>query len=172
MERSMEQEDECHKIRSTIKYSLHGRGWTNLHQAPSRQRPSWENSQDNEGSTRTVKNVKTRMILSPMPWTSTLSYSPCLRTHFEQNMRRLSTPKFYKVKVLNLQEHAHWARCCQLPQLMLHFKLLDKWRTWVTPYQEVHISWSPPWGQMSHLRNKHGGKSYLEDSKHWNLAGR
>jgi hypothetical protein len=70
------------------------------------------------------------MILSPMSWTSNLSCSLCLRTHFEQNLRRLSTPKFCKVKVLNLQEHAYWAKCCQLPQLMLHFKLLDKRRTW------------------------------------------
>jgi hypothetical protein len=42
----------------------------------------------------------------------------------------------------------------------------------VTPYQEVHTSRSPPWSQMSHLRNKHNGKSCSEDLKHWTLAGR
>jgi hypothetical protein len=36
-----------------------------------------------------------------------------------------------QANVLNLQ-HAHWARCYQLPLLMLHFKLLDEQRTWVT----------------------------------------
>jgi hypothetical protein len=34
-------------------------------------------------------------------------------------------------------EHAHWARCSQLPQLVLHSKLLEEQGTWVTPSQEV-----------------------------------
>jgi hypothetical protein len=42
---------------------------------------------------------------------------------------------------------------------MLHFKwLLDKQRTWVTPYQEVQLSRFPPWDQMIHLRNEQGFK--------------
>jgi hypothetical protein len=42
---------------------------------------------------------------------------------------------------------------------MLHFKwLLDKQRTWVTPYQEVQLSRFPPWDQMIHLRSEHGFK--------------
>jgi hypothetical protein len=39
---------------------------------------------------------------------------------------------------------------------MLHFKQLDERRTWVTPYQEVQLSRSPPWDQMMHLRSEHG----------------
>jgi hypothetical protein len=50
--------DPWNKKMSVIKQDLHSlyeRGWTNLHQAPSSQRPSWRNSQDNEEIIRTVK---------------------------------------------------------------------------------------------------------------------
>jgi hypothetical protein len=43
-----------------------------------------------------------------------------------------------------------------IPQSMLHFKLLDERKTWMTPYQEVQLSKSPPWDQMMHLRSEHG----------------
>jgi hypothetical protein len=48
-ERSMEQEDKCHNIRSTLT------PWKRVNKSP-----SWRNSQDNEGSARTIKNVKIR----------------------------------------------------------------------------------------------------------------
>jgi hypothetical protein len=58
--------------------------------------------------------------------------------------------KFYKWKFWTYK-HAHWARCCQLLLLMLHFKLLDEQRTWVTPSvespsQEAQLSRSSPLG--------------------------
>ena len=53
---------------------------------------------------------------------------------------------------------------------MLHLELLDKRRTWVTPYQEVQMSRSTP-NQMMHLKDEHGKKSCPEDLKHWILVG-
>jgi len=48
---------------------------------------------------------------------------------------------------------------------MPHLELLDKRRTWVTPYQEVQMSRSTP-NQMMHLKDEDGEKSCPEDLKH------
>jgi hypothetical protein len=66
----------------------------------------------------------------------------------------------------------HYSSMTKLPQSMLHFKLVDEQRTWVTPYQKVQLSRSPPWHQMMHLRSEHGKKSWSEDLKHWTLTRR
>ena len=52
---------------------------------------------------------------------------------------------------------------------MPHLELLDKRRSWVTPYQEVQMSRPTP-NQMMHLKDEHGEKSCPEDLKHWILA--
>ena len=45
---------------------------------------------------------------------------------------------------------------------MPHLELLDKRRTWVTPYQEVQMSRPTP-NQKMHLKDEHGEKSCPED---------
>jgi len=52
-----------------------------------------------------------------------------------------------------------------------HLELLDKRRTWVTPYQEVQMLRPTP-NQMMHLKDEHGKKSCPEYLKCWILAGR
>jgi hypothetical protein len=104
------------------------------------------------------------------------SFHKVVRYHHPSNDKDILWANHGVSQLLNsTSEGPESTRTCtlQLPQLMFHFKrFLDERRTWVTPYQEVHISWSPPWGQMSHLRNKHGEKSCSKDLKHWTLAGR
>jgi len=48
---------------------------------------------------------------------------------------------------------------------MPHLDLLDKQRTWMTPYQEMQMSRPTP-NQMMHLKDEHGEKSCPEDLKH------
>jgi hypothetical protein len=80
------------------------------------------------------------------------------------------------VKVLNLQL-AHWASYCQIPLLMLNFKLLDEQRTWVTPSLAHHLKRSNhqgphPQDQMMPLRNEWDKKSCSKDLNHRTLAER
>jgi hypothetical protein len=55
------------------------------------------------------------------------------RTHFEQSVEEfVNSPNSTSENSEPANMHAHWVRCCQLTLLMLHFKLLDEKRTWMT----------------------------------------
>jgi hypothetical protein len=60
MKRSKEQEDECRETRSIIKALTPWKKVNKYPASPFKTKTSWRNSQDNEGSTRTDKNVKIR----------------------------------------------------------------------------------------------------------------
>ena len=65
--------------------------------------------------------------------------------------RSFTTPRLHQVNDLDL-----WAQT-QLSRILptLHFELLGKQRTWVTPYQEMQMSRSTP-NKMMHLTDEHG----------------
>jgi hypothetical protein len=60
LKRSMEQEDECHETRSIIKVLTSWKKVNKSPPSPFKTKTIMGNSQDNEGSTRTVKNIKIR----------------------------------------------------------------------------------------------------------------
>jgi hypothetical protein len=60
MKRTMEQEDECHETRSIIKALNPWKKVNKSPPSPFKTKTIMEKSQDNEGSTRTDKNVKIR----------------------------------------------------------------------------------------------------------------
>jgi len=86
--------------------------------------------------------------------------------HFEQNLKEFYNSQIPPSEGLGSTSTNTLSRMLT----MSHLELLDKRRTWVTPYQEVQMSRSTP-NQMMHLKDEHGEKSCPEDLKYWIFVG-
>ena len=88
-------------------------------------------------------------------------YMPCLyeEVHFEQNRKEFYNSQIPPSEGLGSTSTNTLSRMLPMP----HLELLDKRRTWVTPYQEVQLS-RPP-NQMMYINHERGEKSCPEDLK-------
>jgi hypothetical protein len=97
----------------------------------------WDKMSMNNSRCKKEKDHRKSSTLHHMVSSHSNDEGNILRTHFEQSEEGfVNSPNFYKWKFWT-RKRVHWARCYQLPLLMLHFNRLDKQRTRVAPPSEA-----------------------------------